>query len=123
MTDERFTSDLERRALANVPRYRQPGEKVDVAASIGDDGKPKKLKKVAIEDHLRDANGYPADWEFSTSITATELRKRLERDPHSPSPAQDELETVLVALHGRGYVDRAGDAVSMTEAGLAALTS
>lgn len=119
-----FGSDLERRVLGNVPRFWPEGATVEVFAEFDDAGEPVgDPQEVPVEEHLRDVNGYDADWTLRTSMTEDDLLARIDDDDGAPAVSKDELRTVLAALADRGYVDRAGDAVGMTEAGLAALTS
>lgn len=120
---EKFESDFERRVLAHVPRYWAPDATVEVATKTDKRGEPIETTHVPVEDHLREVNGYDADWALPRSINVADLNRRLVADEFMPSPEADELEQVLGALGARGYIARAGDAVSMTEAGFEALTS
>lgn len=122
--DELFASDLERRAVAHLPVYRKPGEKVEVYDKYdknGDPvGKPRKVDAVA---HMREAGGLPDDWTPATSVTIAELRRRVTADEFAPSPTETEFKAVVDAVIEKGYVKAAGDSLAMTADGLEALTA
>ena len=118
-----FGSDVERRVLGNLPRFWADGATVEVFAKYKDGEPVGDPQLVGVEEHLRDVNGYDEDWTLRSSMTEDELLARVDADEGSPSLTKDELRAALSALAERGYVDRAGDAVGMTEAGLEALTS
>lgn len=101
-----FDSDLERRALANLPRYRTDEE------------------QAAAEQEMRDANDYGPDWGLVRTRPPEYVAERLTRDKQVDGDrVVDAAEAggLLAGLTGKGYAVQYGAEYGMTTEGLDAL--
>lgn len=128
-------SEFERRTLGNVPAYRDlsvPLVVVDLDKNNEPIQKPDGSFQTHEEDyatHVREANGYAADWQPSLAIRTADLAARLTEDESTYSPGGDQsvtgehVEEVLTELQDRGLAKLTGDGWTMTSEGYDALNA
>lgn len=96
-------TEAQRRTLAHLPRYRDEED------------------RLATEQHMREANGYPDHWTLVLERHVADLTDRVNSDAHTPATAEH-VAPALAALLEQGYVSNPEpDVWAMTAAGLAAL--
>lgn len=97
-------TEVERRVLGNLPRYRTEAE------------------FEAVEAEQREAAKHPETWRMRRSLSAQEVAQRLDADDNTPASAKHVVPT-LNSLAGRDYcVFLDNDEWAMTELGFETLT-
>lgn len=120
-------TDLQRRTLGNLPRWRDSDELLTIV-DVDEEG-AERTRQMSYADHVRETNRYPEDWEPTFAIRTSDLAERLTKDAYTTHDdgsgviTAEVAEGVLTGLQDLGLAKLTGDGWTMTSEGFDALNA